>query len=164
MSVEVVFQAGDWPDDAQHWANEAEAALLAELGRSDDAELAILLTDDAEIQKLNAQFRGKDKPTNVLSWPSIEYERALGGVPKPLEDDEGSLGDLAFGYQTCVKEAQSIGLENHFKHLVIHGILHLLGYDHLEQKDAEKMEALEIAALSRLNITNPYEDVRDNEY
>ncbi len=158
MSIDMIIEAGDWPAAVELWAGEAEAAIFAELGRAPEDEVSMLLTDDAHIQKLNAEFRGKDKATNVLSWPSVEYERGLGEMPVALEPRDEFLGDLAFGSQTCVKEAESIGLENHFKHLTIHGILHLLGYDHIEDKDAEKMEALEIAALSRLSIANPYED------
>ncbi len=156
--IDAIFEAGNWPPETTQWAADAERAIMAELSKTAEYEIALLLTDNDHIQKLNAQFRGKDAPTNVLSWPAIDYQRALGQTPQPLEDIEDSLGDLAFAYQICVKESEEIGLENHFKHLMIHGILHLLGYDHIEQKDAEIMEALEISALSRLNIENPYKD------
>ncbi len=156
MSVDVVIEAGGWPEGAPLWAEMALDAIAGLLDR-EVGEVAILLTGDAQMQKLNAEFRGKDAPTNVLSWPSVEYVREPGERPLAVSDDEGFWGDLAFGYQRCVSEAAEIGIENHFKHLVIHGVLHLLGYDHEDEKDAEMMEALEIEALSRLNIASPYE-------
>lgn len=107
-------------------------------------ELSVLLTDDGYIKKLNRDYRGKDKATNVLSFPVP--------APAPL------LGDIVLAYETIRKEAQEkqICFEDHITHLVMHGWLHLQGFDHQTEADAKEMEALEILALSRLGIDNPY--------
>jgi len=114
------------------------------LGKDLDGELSLACVDDAAIQTLNRDYRGKDKPTNVLSFP-IE-----GG---PL------LGDIVLAYETTKMEAAAQGksFDHHLTHLIIHGFLHLLGYDHMDNKSAAIMESLEIAALSQLGIDNPYE-------
>lgn len=107
-------------------------------------------TNDAEMKALNAQFRDKDKATNVLSFPN-EFHG---------EDDEGLyLGDLAFGYETMAQEAvdMDISIAAHMRHLIIHGLLHLIGCDHEEEEDATEMEGLEIAALSVIGVENPYQ-------
>ena len=111
--------------------------------RGPDSELSILFTDDAHIRRLNAAYRGKDKPTNVLSFPQA------GG---PL------LGDVILASETVAKEAvlAQKPLKDHIAHLVVHGFLHLLGYDHEADEEAEAMEALERAALKRLGIEDPY--------
>jgi len=113
-----------------------------------DSELSIVLTDDLSIKTLNATHRGKDKATNVLSFP-IDEEADLFG---PL------LGDIVFAYETIEREADDMGIEflHHLAHLSVHGFLHLLGYDHNETDEAEKMEAVEIAILASLDIANPY--------
>ncbi len=120
------------------------------LGGAPLVEIAILLTDDVEIAGLNAQWRGKDKPTNVLSFPSDSPVPP--GAPR-------FLGDLALAYGVCAQEASEAAkpLADHLAHLIIHGVLHLLGFDH-ERGDAqaEEMEAVEIAALARLGVVNPY--------
>ena len=115
-------------------------------------EIALMGCDDARIADLNRDFRGKPSPTNVLSWPASETPPFEGGTP------EISLGDIAIAYETCLREAEEKGIsvQNHVTHLVIHGILHLLGYDHTTDSDAEEMEALEIKALAKLGINNPY--------
>lgn len=106
--------------------------------------VAIVLMDDAAIQGINHQFRGKNKPTNVLSFPSSE---------------EGELGDILLAYETIHREADEQGksLKSHTTHLLVHGVLHLLGHDHEREADAKRMESLEIAILSQLDIDNPYE-------
>lgn len=123
-------------------------------------ELSILLSDDDEIQQLNRDYRSKDQPTNVLSFPSLDegeiesYLRGSGAAPEfPI-----SLGDIIFAFQTMAGEAeeQNKSLSNHFCHLYIHGMLHLLGYDHIENGQAEKMEALEKNILAKLSIDDPY--------
>jgi len=108
-------------------------------------ELSIALINDAQIQTLNKDYRGKDKTTNVLSFPTTG--------PAPC------LGDIALSYETIVREAQAAGkdLEHHITHLLIHGFLHLQGYDHETDEEAAQMEALEIKALAQLGIDNPYE-------
>lgn len=107
-------------------------------------ELSIMLSNNNHIQKLNKEYRGKDRPTNVLSFPS---------------DEEDYLGDLIFAYETVDEESieQSKPFDAHFTHLLVHGVLHLLGYDHMNDQEAEEMEALEIQILADLNIKNPYE-------
>lgn len=121
----------------------AEAALAAE--HETARSIALSLTDDVEVRRLNAQFRGKDQPTNVLAFPS---------PPNP----ERHLGDIALAFGTCAREADEQGktLEHHLQHLVAHGVLHLLGYDHMTDAEAEEMEALERIILAGLGISDPY--------
>ncbi len=131
----------------QRWA---ETALK---GQRDDAELTIRIVDDAESQCLNLTYRGKDQPTNVLSFP---FE-----APAGIEMD--LLGDLVICAAVVAREAgeQQKSLEHHWAHMVIHGILHLLGYDHLSDHQAEEMESLETRLLNQLGIANPYFDNLD---
>lgn len=112
-------------------------------------EVVVLLTDDAAVRGLNAQFRGKDQPTNVLSFPPAD----MPGLETPPP-----LGDLALAFGVCEREAreQRKPLAHHVAHLVIHGVLHLMGYDHIEESEAEAMEALERRLLAALNIPDPY--------
>lgn len=116
-----------------------------------EAELSILLTDDKRIRTVNREWRGFDKPTNVLSFPAAPVDRVS---QSPV------LGDLVLAYETMEREAQDEGktLGDHLSHLIIHGLLHLLGEDHETAPDAERMEALEIAALAQLGIDDPYAD------
>jgi probable rRNA maturation factor len=122
-----------------------------------DLELSVLLTDDAKMQSLNKEFRGVEKSTNVLSFPDLEinWQELLEFQP---DGDYIYLGDIAFGYETVAAEAKNkmISFEDHFKHLLIHAILHLIGYDHVDDEDAQIMEALEIEILSNYNIKSPY--------
>jgi probable rRNA maturation factor len=116
-----------------------------------EGEAAVLLTDDAEVQGLNARFRGKDSPTNVLSFPA---------GPNPM----GHLGDVALAFGVCESEARAQGkpLADHLRHLVVHGLLHLLGYDHEDEAEGDVMEALERSILSRMGVPDPYgETVHD---
>ncbi|HVW91159.1 MAG TPA: rRNA maturation RNase YbeY [Devosia sp.] len=115
------------------------------------AELSILLTDDAEQQVLNRQWRGMDKPTNVLSFPQIE----------PFAPLEGLIGDIVLARETLEREAADLGkpVTEHFTHLVVHGFLHILGYDHIEDDEAAEMEGLETRILARLGIADPYENL-----
>lgn len=131
------------------------AALKAELpapvkGRPVKTSLSILLTDDAEMRKLNAGWRAKDKPTNVLSFPA---ESAIDPAKPPAY-----LGDIALGLATCKREAreQKKTFADHVTHLTVHGVLHLLGYDHMDDDQAEAMEPLETAILAAMGIADPY--------
>ena len=110
-----------------------------------DGEVSLLLTHDAEMQRLNDLFRNKDKPTDVLSFPADAMDAPL-------------LGDIAIGFETSAADAEKMGksLPDHLSHLVIHGCLHLLGYDHVNEQDAEEMEALERRALASIGIADPY--------
>mgnify|MGYP005992599593 CR=1 FL=1 len=114
------------------------------------------------IADLNADFRGKPTPTNVLSWPAEERGAATDGdLPLAVEPDfDGALelGDIAIAYDTCAREAidANKSLEDHLRHLVVHGVLHLLGYDHIRDLDATVMEALEVEILGNMGLDNPY--------
>lgn len=112
------------------------------------AELSVVLMDDASQQELNSQWRGIDKPTNVLSFPQIE----------PFSPVLGILGDITLARETLEREALDLGVSftDHFTHLVVHGFLHILGYDHIEDSDALVMEGLETQILATLGIADPY--------
>jgi probable rRNA maturation factor len=135
-------------------AERAARAVLQAVGRDPGLhEVALLLCDDARIAALNGAFRGRASPTNVLSWPAFH-----GTVPEPEQDEPLFLGDLALGYETCAREAAEAGiaLGDHAVHLVVHGILHLLGHDHVDDAEAEAMEAAEARVLAGLGIADPY--------
>ena len=120
-----------------------------------DAELAVMLTDDAGIRTLNGNWRGIDKPTNVLSFPALQPTGPVGP-----DDAPRMLGDIAIAYQTTRKEAddEQRPFDHHLSHLTVHGFLHLVGYDHENDDDAEAMEALERQILAQLGIPDPYAD------
>lgn len=161
MDLEIAIEA-DWPAAAD-WADLAGRA--AEAASTVAPELAnprlsasLLFADDAEVQTLNRQWRAKDKPTNVLSFPMLERPVLLA-----LTDDGPPelLGDLALALETCALEATEKGLplHHHAAHLIVHGLLHLAGHDHeTSSADADAMEALEIKALALLDIADPYGD------
>jgi probable rRNA maturation factor len=111
--------------------------------------IAVRLTDDSEMHALNVRFRHQDKPTNVLSFPSSDEEAMAA---------QSFLGNIAIGYETAAREAEQDGksLTDHVVHLLVHGCLHLIGYDHEQESEAEEMEQLEIAILEALGIANPY--------
>lgn len=133
----------------EKWAYEA----LTIGGRKEDCELTIRFVESKEIQELNASYRNINKPTNILSFP---FECPV-GITLPL------LGDLIVCYEVLEKEAtaQNKTLEEHLAHLIVHGCLHLLGYDHIEDEDAKIMEPLEVKAVELLGYENPY---KDDEY
>ena len=126
------------------------------------AELSLLACDDARIATLNADFRDKPTPTNVLSWPEEDLAPDLPGAePRAPRPDPGgaiSLGDIAIAYDTCAREAAEQGkpFAAHVTHLIVHGTLHLLGYDHIRDQDATRMEALEVEILGKLGLPDPY--------
>lgn len=151
-----------WPADTD-WTTLADRALEAAqavepLLANARLSASLLFTTDEEVHALNRQWRGKDRPTNVLSFPMLERDElaalAADGPPE-------MLGDLALAYGTCAREAadKGISLEHHAAHLIVHGLLHLAGHDHVDSDaQAEEMEALEIAALAKLGIADPYGD------
>ncbi len=149
MSFSIDLQFGDprWRKARGLSARLSAAAELAlRRGRAGrKAALTILLADDAQLKTLNRDFRGKNKPTNVLSFPAPE-------------NAEHYLGDIALAYDTTQKEALASGkrLADHATHLVVHGVLHLLGFDHVDDRDARKMEPLETRILAELGIADPY--------
>lgn len=158
MTVDLIIEDDRWEAAGlEALAAKACAATLARLG-VDGAEISLLACDDARIAGLNAEFRGKATPTNVLSWPSEERgPDEPGGTPHPPEDLE--LGDIAIAWDTCRREAEAAGrsFADHVCHLLVHGTLHLLGYDHIDDKDAALMEGLEVEILGKLGIADPYE-------
>lgn len=120
-------------------------------------EVSLRLTTDEEVHVLNRQYRGKDKPTNVLSFPMVQPD-LIDTVTQNSDDGEVLLGDIVLAHGVCVAEAEERGIpvDAHATHLIVHGVLHLLGYDHIDDREAEAMEGLEIEALSALGIANPY--------
>jgi probable rRNA maturation factor len=156
IELDIAVEGGGWAS-LPEVEELARRAVEAALGAASDAargpvEISLLLADDAAVQALNREWRGQDKPTNVLSFPAPEQP----GAPGPRH-----LGDVALAYETLVREAQREGksLRNHAAHLIVHGTLHLLGYDHELEGQAEIMEALEAKALARLGIADPYRDM-----
>ena len=161
MIADISIEA-DWPGEAD-WEALAERAAAAavsvapELGHA-RLSASLLFTSDAEVQLLNAEWRGKDKPTNVLSFPMLERGELLAlAADGPPE----MLGDIALALETCAREAaeKAVPLADHAAHLIIHGLLHLAGHDHeTSSADATEMEALEIKALASMGIADPYGD------
>ena len=163
--VDIVIEDDRWEAfGLEALADRAIRAAMDEVGLQPlGFTLCLMGCDDARILELNGDFRGKAKPTNVLSWPSDERRAtAEGGVPdapEPGDDDDAeSLGDIAISYDTCALEATEAGkpMADHVTHLVVHGFLHLLGYDHIRDADATLMEATEVRILARLGLSDPY--------
>lgn len=142
--IEVEIEDGAWTAALPLAATVVERAASAALGAA-QGDLVVLLSDDAAVQDLNARFRGKDRPTNVLSFPA-----AVSAAPH--------LGDLVLAYGVCAAEAAAQGksLADHLSHLTVHGVLHLLGRDHEAEAEAEAMEAEERAILASLGVADPY--------
>lgn len=152
VMTDIGVEAGDWGDAAhlERLVARAVAAVVTELSLTGATELSVLFTDDAHIRALNAQWRGKDKATNVLSFPAFPVTK--GGAVPPM------LGDVVLARETVAREAEleSKTFDHHLTHLVVHGTLHLLGYDHETDAEAEEMEAAERRILARLAIADPY--------
>jgi probable rRNA maturation factor len=150
--IDLLIEAGGWktlPEARKTALSAAKTALKFEKCRGG---ATILLTDDTTMRRLNSSFRGQDKPTNVLSFPGAP-------VPANIEGAESLfLGDIALGYETCAAEALAEGksLRDHLSHLVVHGLLHLMGYDHETEAQALRMEGRERAVLAALGIADPY--------
>jgi probable rRNA maturation factor len=166
MMLDIAIDADPEWDSSSRWPDLVRAAAEAAVAESAfpqlvdsprQIELSVRLTDDAEVQALNAEWRGKDKPTNVLSFPQLESAQ-LGEIAEA--GPELMLGDLVLARGVCEREAadKAIPLEDHAAHLVVHGTLHLLGYDHQDDRSADEMEAREVRALARLGIGDPYGD------
>lgn len=144
------------------WAQRAGVATLMHLKLSGDFEISLLGCDDAEIAELNTAFRDKPTPTNVLSWPDQERGAEIAGAMPDLPDASDpmdlELGDIAIAYDTCAHEAEVQGktFEAHVSHLLVHGVLHLLGFDHQNDADAALMEGLEVEVLASMGVADPY--------
>lgn len=153
VTVDVVIESPLWSGHDGLTAR-TRAAVLAAVRGADvelhpDAEICVMLSDDAGVQELNRDWRGKDKPTNVLSFPAAEGDEL---ATSPL------LGDVVVAYETLAREAAEEGkpFEHHFSHLVVHGTLHVLGFDHMTDAEADMMENLEREVLETLGIPDPY--------
>jgi probable rRNA maturation factor len=166
LSTETDVASALWP--TADWESLAAAAVAAALGETPHGNLAdgsaavevsIRLSDDAEVQALNRSYRGKDKPTNVLSFPMVQAD-LIEGLAN-TDDGEVLLGDIILAAETCIREAteKAWALPDYVQHLIVHGLLHLLGYDHEPgDTEASAMEAIESAACARLGLPNPYAD------
>ena len=203
--IEVVVQAEGWPEQGWQALAERSATEVAGAARSahliisaTPIEITVRLTSDAEVQTLNREYRGKDAPTNVLSFPMLEREEldeliselnpsplgeglgwgvsassddGIGGQSLPPtpplkgrgEEQEILLGDIVLAYETCAREAaeKNISLADHAAHLIVHGLLHLLGYDHMGDAEALEMETIERKAMAALGLHDPYDDEDD---
>ncbi len=162
--VDVICEAEQWEAAGlDALAQEACCAALAGLGLPPERfEISLLACDDARIAALNADFRGKPQPTNVLSWPADDIDLPLGEVPElPAPGPDGppyELGDIAIAFETCQREAQEQGkpFADHVRHLLVHGTLHLLGFDHINDADAAVMEGIETRVLATMGVPDPY--------
>lgn len=162
--VDIVFEDDRWQAAGlQALADAAAGAVLADQRLTGDFEISLLACDDARIAELNADFRGKATPTNVLSWPAEALATEQdGGTPFAPDTDDpmgAELGDIAIAWETCAREAGAQGktMAAHVTHLLVHGTLHLLGYDHIREKDAALMEQCELRILAGLGIADPYD-------
>ncbi|WP_237152687.1 rRNA maturation RNase YbeY [Oryzibacter oryziterrae] len=153
VQIDVLVESRLW-GEGDDWLARIDRAVKAAVEDCDaaitaDAELSVVLTDDASIRLLNRDHRGKDSPTNVLSFPQDDPDSDAYG---PL------LGDIVVAHETVAREAieGDLPFDNHFAHMIVHGFLHLVGYDHITDEEAEEMEGLETAVLARLGIPDPY--------
>lgn len=153
LEIDIAVEAEGWPgeDELAALCERTAVSVLGELGFSDaQTELSVLFTDDAAIAGLNARWRGKEGPTNVLSFPSFEV--SPGDAPPPM------LGDIVLALETISREADMEGkaFDHHLTHLLVHGLLHLLGYDHQDSAEADLMEGCERRILAGIGIDDPY--------
>jgi probable rRNA maturation factor len=171
--IAVTIEDETWLDDlpaAEDLCRRSVEAALRGAGMdySGPLEVSVLLTDDGAIQDLNARYRGKDRPTNVLSFPSgdprLSPDMEVARVGAPDAGMPLLLGDVAVAHGTTAREASAAGkpVADHLSHLIVHGVLHLLGYDHEDDSDAEAMERLEVSILSGLGISDPYQTLTNS--
>ena len=161
--IETVVSANQWfAVDWQSLATRAVSATIAATPHADLAttaatiEISIRLTSDAEVQILNRQYRQQNKPTNVLSFPMVQPD--LIDTVANTDDGEVLLGDIVLAFETCTREAveRGVSTQDHATHLIVHGVLHLLGYDHMTDSEAEAMEAIERDVMASLGLHDPY--------
>ncbi|WP_077962571.1 rRNA maturation RNase YbeY [Ensifer adhaerens] len=161
LDIQISVEEGNWPDEGALLAFsspvlEAAAAFLATEEKQplpkNPPELSLVFTDDASMRAINAEWRNQDKPTNVLSFPAFPV--TPGAMPGPM------LGDIIVAKETLEREAVELekSFDAHLTHLLVHGFLHLFGYDHMEDDEAERMEGLETRILARLGLSDPYGD------
>ncbi|MEI2300757.1 rRNA maturation RNase YbeY [Ensifer sp. MJa1] len=161
LDIQISVEEGNWPDEEALFAfsspvlEAAVAFLSKEEGQplpTMPPELSLVFTDDASIRAINAEWRNQDKPTNVLSFPAFPV--TPGAMPGPM------LGDIIVARETLEREAVELdkSFDAHLTHLLVHGFLHLFGYDHMEDDEAERMEGLETRILARLGLSDPYGD------
>jgi probable rRNA maturation factor len=143
----------DWADLADR-ARAAAETVAPEL-EGERLSASVLFTNDAQVHALNREWRAKDKPTNVLSFPMLDRADLLA---LPADGPPELLGDIALAYETCEREAgeKGVPVDSHAAHLIVHGLLHLAGHDHIDPAEGDAMEALEITALASMGIANPY--------
>ena len=154
--IDILIESALWNGEPEHQAILRQAiAAAAREASSKPAELAIVLTDDSAIRALNRKWRGRDEPTNVLSFPA--------GSAATATDQPVHLGDIVIAYETSTREASCEGkpFAQHLAHLAVHGYLHLLGFDHANEAEAAVMERLEAEILSQLGVANPYADAAE---
>lgn len=158
--IEISFQSDQWEKDPEFSLEDIQSVLVAVRNYfpllKGKGHVDVVLGDDAFLQQLNASYRSQNKPTNVLSFPQEELRK---GTYLPSEEFV-LLGDIVLSYPTIKAEAldQNKSFSHHLKHLIVHGFLHLLGFDHEEESDAQEMETLEVKILQSLNIPNPYQE------
>jgi probable rRNA maturation factor len=161
LDIQLGVEAGAWPEEAKLDAfsarvlERAAAFLATEMAQpfpADPVEISLVFTGDDDIRAINAEWRGQDKPTNVLSFPA--FPLVPGGKPGPM------LGDIILAEETLRREALDLGkpFDDHLTHLLVHGFLHLFGYDHMTDAEADVMEGLEIRILAELGLDDPYGD------
>ncbi|WLS09916.1 rRNA maturation RNase YbeY [Shinella sumterensis] len=165
LDIQISIEEGRWPSEerlfemsmhvlgaAVDFLRETEKQPFPNTGAP---EVSLVFTSDAEIRGINAQWRSQDKPTNVLSFPA--FPLTPGKMPGPM------LGDIIFAEETLTREAAELGksFDDHLTHLMVHGFLHLFGYDHMDEEEAEKMEGLETRILAGLGLSDPYGDDPD---
>lgn len=159
LDIQISVEDDAWPEEEtlQALAERVIGAAAEHLSATEQqpfpqqpVELSLVFTGDEAIREINAEWRGKDKPTNVLSFPAFPLEP--GGMPGPM------LGDIIIAFGTVEREAAELekSSESHLTHLLVHGFLHLFGYDHMETDEAERMEALETRILATLGLSDPY--------
>ena len=165
MMLEIALEAEEEWDSSRSWELLVRSAIEAAVAESAFPQLAtlqrpvevsVLLTGDDQVRRLNSQWREKDRPTNVLSFPMMDRDELAGAT---VAGPEMLLGDIVLARGVCALEAadKKLTVEEHAMHLLVHGTLHLLGYDHQDDRQALEMEAREIRALERLGIAYPYE-------